>query len=259
MRYFKALILSTIIIAGFTLINQVQAETAEEIMVKYQPTVNSVIITAEQASSGYNFKTDDSLFVLGFLPNTFKDTAEIRILKFNQTTDLKIFDDKQIASNVYQFDLINREAYNPNKPVIFQITTLTAGTKNRAVYVFNETDSTWNKIKTANLDNQIFSGKFKQASARIVVLEDKEDGYGIASWYKYKNCDCAASHDYPKGTKLKVTNTVNGKSLVVRVNDYGPEEWTKRIIDLDKTAFAKIAKLGAGLARVKVEPYLGNQ
>lgn len=79
---------------------------------------------------------------------------------------------------------------------------------------------------------------------------------GQASWYAYKGGNYAASPDYPKGSKLKVTNTQNGKSVVVTVNDYGPDRRVhpERAIDLDKVAFSKIASLSAGVINVKVEP-----
>lgn len=79
---------------------------------------------------------------------------------------------------------------------------------------------------------------------------------GSASWYKYKNCRCAASPDFPKGTHVKVTSQLTGKSIVVRINDWGPErdKFPDRVIDLDKLAFKEFAPTGAGLIRVAVKP-----
>lgn len=100
------------------------------------------------------------------------------------------------------------------------------------------------------------------SSVKIVqiprIVEDP--GYmteGTASWYAYKGCDCAASPDFPKGSYVKVTRLNDpSKSVIVRINDYGPERdiFPDRVIDLDKVAFQKIAPLGAGLTNVKVEP-----
>jgi len=80
---------------------------------------------------------------------------------------------------------------------------------------------------------------------------------GDASWYAYKHCLCAASPDFSKGTYVRVTLADDAaKSVVVRINDWGPErdKFPKRAIDLDKVAFAKLASVGAGLIQVKVEP-----
>lgn len=79
---------------------------------------------------------------------------------------------------------------------------------------------------------------------------------GIATWYAYKKCDCAASTVYPKGTYLVVSlASDSSKSVTVRVNDYGPnrKKHPERIIDLDKTAFKKIAPLSMGMVAVNVQ------
>ena len=95
------------------------------------------------------------------------------------------------------------------------------------------------------------------STSTVLVIKNNQKDVGLATWYAYKKCDCAASRDYPKGTKLKVTNLFPGsnygKSVIVRVNDYGPMEYTGNLIDLDKVAFSKIANLGSGVVPVSVE------
>ncbi len=53
------------------------------------------------------------------------------------------------------------------------------------------------------------------------------------------------------GTKVKVTNLSNNKSVTVRINDRGPFV-AGRIIDLSKSAAKKIDMVGAGVAKVKI-------
>jgi rare lipoprotein A len=57
----------------------------------------------------------------------------------------------------------------------------------------------------------------------------------------------------PFGTKLKVTNEANGKSLIVEVTDRGP--FSKgRELDLTKRAFMDIASnKNSGVIIVKIE------
>ena len=62
-----------------------------------------------------------------------------------------------------------------------------------------------------------------------------------------------ASYAYPMGTKLKVTNLKNGKSVIVRKNDLGPNKRLNRLIDLSKGAFQEIADLKDGLIQINVE------
>lgn len=93
---------------------------------------------------------------------------------------------------------------------------------------------------------------------------------GIASWYgggeklnKYTangevfspQALTCASWDYKFNTKLKVTNIKTGKSVVVRVNDRGPNRRLNRKVDLSRAAFQKIAPLKTGLVRVRIERY----
>lgn len=62
----------------------------------------------------------------------------------------------------------------------------------------------------------------------------------------------AAHKTLPFGTKIKVTNVNNGKSVIVTINDRGP--YIKgRVLDLSKSAFAKIAAIKKGLCKVKIE------
>ena len=89
---------------------------------------------------------------------------------------------------------------------------------------------------------------------------------GLASWYGFEEGPTTAngekwnpmgytcaSNIHPFGTRLKVTNMDNGKSVVVRVNDRGGYDRKGRIIDLSQASFSKIADLNQGLAKVKVE------
>jgi uncharacterized protein YabE (DUF348 family) len=75
---------------------------------------------------------------------------------------------------------------------------------------------------------------------------------GAGSWYSYTGKLAAANPWLPMGSYARVTNTANGKSVIVVINDRGPFG-NGRIIDLDKVAFEQIADLGAGVANVKVE------
>lgn len=65
------------------------------------------------------------------------------------------------------------------------------------------------------------------------------------------NAMTAAHKTLKCGTKVKVTNKRNGKSVVVTINDRGP--FIKgRIIDLSKAAAAKIGMLKSGVVPVKI-------
>ena len=65
-----------------------------------------------------------------------------------------------------------------------------------------------------------------------------------------KNAMTAAHRSLPFGTKVKVTNLRNGRTVLVRVNDRGPHV-RGRIIDLSHAAAKKIGL--KGVVRVKLE------
>ena len=88
---------------------------------------------------------------------------------------------------------------------------------------------------------------------------------GLASWYGQRhhgqatasgevfdmNKMTAAHRTLPFGTRVKVTNVENGRSVVVRVNDRGP--WVKdRVIDVSRAAGRALGLTGEGVARVEV-------
>jgi rare lipoprotein A len=67
----------------------------------------------------------------------------------------------------------------------------------------------------------------------------------------------AAHRTLPLGTKIRVVNVDNGKSVVVRINDRGP--YAKgRILDLSKRAARKLGMLSTGTAHVKLYLVKGN-
>ncbi len=66
------------------------------------------------------------------------------------------------------------------------------------------------------------------------------------------NALTAAHRSLPFGTKVRVTNMNNGRSVVVRINDRGP--FTRgKIIDLSAGAARAINMINSGVAPVKVE------
>lgn len=61
----------------------------------------------------------------------------------------------------------------------------------------------------------------------------------------------AAHRTLPFGTRVRVTNLANGKSVVVRINDRGPFR-EGRIIDVSRRAARELDSIRAGVVRVRV-------
>jgi rare lipoprotein A len=82
---------------------------------------------------------------------------------------------------------------------------------------------------------------------------DRFHGRTTASGARFdKNALTAAHKTLDFGTRVTVTNKVNGRSVDVVITDRGP--YTRgRTIDLSKAAAREIGMLGAGVARVRME------
>lgn len=82
---------------------------------------------------------------------------------------------------------------------------------------------------------------------------DKFEGRPTASGQKYRHNKLTAAHKtLPFGTKVKVTNTANNKTVEVIVNDRGP--WVEgRVIDVSRAAAEALGFVNQGLADVQLE------
>lgn len=82
---------------------------------------------------------------------------------------------------------------------------------------------------------------------------DSLNGQQTASGELYdKNALSAAHRSLPFGTKVKVTYLESGLSVVVVINDRGPNA-NDRIIDLSGAAAKRIGLIDAGHGRVRLE------
>jgi rare lipoprotein A len=86
---------------------------------------------------------------------------------------------------------------------------------------------------------------------------------GVASFYtedtetasgeKFNPHAMTAAHpSLPFGTRLRVTNLRNGRSVVVRINDRGPFV-SGRVVDVSYSAAESLGMVQSGLAKVKLD------
>lgn len=118
-------------------------------------------------------------------------------------------------------------------------------------------------VRRIAITTAIFAGS---ALPAVAGTSSRVSGEGIASFYGRSehggptasgerfdmNALTAAHRTAPLGSHLKVTNTRNGRSVVVRVNDRGPFV-RGRIIDLSRAAADRLGFVASGLTRVQVE------
>ena len=118
---------------------------------------------------------------------------------------------------------------------------------------------TLKKVKVVLVENDsvlVYKGKFKpfKTKAHASYYAERFHGKRTASGKIYDMNKLSAAHKkLPFGTKVKVTNEKNGKSVIVEITDRGP--FVKgREIDLSKKAFTTICGgTGSGSAIVTLE------
>lgn len=210
---------------------------------------------------GYTLESSDGLMRLGIRPDTLNVSTKVDL----KTLDPMIMQDtltQEPLGNIYLFDILNKESYDGTDFFFLEIkypgeeqdSELLHG--RRRIYFFNGVSGVWEELpSTDSPETNSVRALIHLPYARLAIFEEEIPEVGEASWYGYKDCDCAASPDYPKGTSLLVTRLDDPtRSVTVVVNDYGPDRsiHPDRIIDLDKVAFAKLVSLGAGLIDVRV-------
>jgi len=83
---------------------------------------------------------------------------------------------------------------------------------------------------------------------------DEQQGGPTASGERFDKRKLTAAHrSLPLGTRVRVTNTKNGRSVEVRINDRGPYGHGGRIIDLSEAAARRLDMIDAGVVPVIVE------
>mgnify|MGYP001580277081 CR=1 FL=1 len=97
---------------------------------------------------------------------------------------------------------------------------------------------------------------------------EKETVISKASWYDYtlpsgwssKNHLICATREFPRYSYIKVTNLDNGKWVICKKTDHGPNATIHpdRIVDLSSYAFSKVSHLTLGLFTAKIELCLND-
>ncbi|WP_242908319.1 septal ring lytic transglycosylase RlpA family protein [Actinomadura terrae] len=79
------------------------------------------------------------------------------------------------------------------------------------------------------------------------------EGQMTASGEHFNPNELTAAHKtLPMGSKVRVTNTNNGRSVIVRINDRGPYAGG-RCLDLSKAAMQQVGGTGAGVIPVRYQ------
>jgi rare lipoprotein A len=136
-------------------------------------------------------------------------------------------------------------------------------------FVANKSELLTTEQRATPEDHRVASVvRIKHVAAHKDATEPQMDkgpgsSFGVASFYsegvktasgeKFDPSELtAASPNLPFGTRLRVTNVSNGRSVVVRVNDRGPFV-PGRVVDVSYSAAETLGMVGRGTAKVKLD------
>jgi rare lipoprotein A len=136
-------------------------------------------------------------------------------------------------------------------------------------FVANRSELLTTEQRAASEDHRVASVvRLRHVAARKDAAEPQMakgpgSAFGVASFYsegaktasgeKFDPSELtAASPNLPFGTRLRVTNVSNGRSVVVRVNDRGPFV-PGRVVDVSYSAAETLGMVGRGTAKVKLD------
>jgi rare lipoprotein A len=125
-------------------------------------------------------------------------------------------------------------------------------------------------VKTRKQSARAFVGLAAMAFTAGIAIEQPlaASECGKATWYDLRGRTAsgepgspdqlaAAHRTLPFGTRVKVEDLDNGRSVVVRINDRGPTD-RGRVIDLSRAAATQLGFISAGLAQVRLTTLGGD-
>lgn len=168
---------------------------------------------------------------------------------------------RQVLGTIYRLE-ISGAAINPSqaRPIAVAIPF---GSSNwiRQVWVYNLDTQIWTPLQTSLNSTHTLGQSWTNIERGLyAILEDRHQLEGTASYYCINNCSTsagqfiAATNAYPIGTKVRVRNLQNGRTINVEI----VSTWagtSKHVIDLHLSAFAALGgTTSQGIIRVNVSP-----
>jgi len=249
------LLLSLFILSGFILVPLANSGTAQDNDITFINPQYHIYLDKQTINKGYTVSAFNNSIKLSLVPGVLNNSTKIEVVEINEEMDMPWQFER--ISKIYQFEFLNKEAYDSHKPFYIQLSYNQPSNYYKQVFFYDKNYFTWRPLPTKDFPNELFIRSLIHLPfARIAVFSFPDIlTVGRASWYKYKGGNYAASPDFPKGSRLRVYNEDN-KFVDVTINDYGPDRnlHPDRAIDLDKVAFARLAPLWQGMANIRIEP-----
>jgi rare lipoprotein A (peptidoglycan hydrolase) len=205
----------------------------------------SLLLDQKTVQRGYTISYKD--LTLAVWPNIFKKEVKVEIYELSSV----ILTNYQSLTTPYRIKIKTEEQI---KDIPLTLILHLPRSTSQAVLVSQIEGNDWQEDSFYEVlgEGTHLRSYFKSLDFKVMGVEKENSLKGTASWYSSSVKYGAAINDYPLGTRLRVTNLANGKSITVEVVSHGliaPD----RIIDLTSSAFAQLAPLSVGLIQVEIE------
>lgn len=231
-------------------------------------------LNLEAVRAGFTMETEDKVFAVGIQPETIELPLRAEIKKFSDNELPKKQGEYARVSDAYEFGIkpvLQEGEIAAGKPIYAKKFALKMKISKGDIYrkkiffLWDRNKNEWRALKGSkeDLKTREVTILVPFGFGQVAVFEHPTTIEGFGSWYNYqlaknrqKYADGIATHLYPQGTKLKVTNLANGKSAQVKVVSYWDKktnEKRRRAADIVKYSFSKIASMSEGVVPVRIE------
>lgn len=207
---------------------------------------------------GYTVQKPDGKMRVGIFPTVLPSEAMVT-LKTAENQNLPTPDGLTRVSPILEYDILTDPIVIFQKDVILELKFDSTNFYTKRLYFWDSINVKWRPIPSySNYTEHWTRGFVHLPYSRVAIFEETTSIEGGASWYRSSSYSYgAASNDYPIGSKVWVLNLENGRSTTVTIKSTGP--WAHgRVIDLTTDAFADLAPLWTGTAKVHIEPVGGQ-
>ncbi len=232
---------------------------ARDTVLKDGDTIHLVRVNSEEKTEkiAIDFETetrkDDSIYEGETRVITKGEKGEKTIVKKVATTDGKVTGEEIVKEEVTKEPVKQVEAKGTKKREKAEPTERDNGSTksdNKKSSKDSKKDKSERRSESAPKGGKAVSG-VRSCGASYYGNGDGFDGGPTASGERFNTHAYTAAHkSLPFGTRVRVTNKANGRSVVVRINDRGPYVGG-RCLDLSYAAMKSIGGVSSGVARVE--------
>ncbi|MEK7512066.1 MAG: hypothetical protein AAB575_03580 [Patescibacteria group bacterium] len=131
--------------------------------------ITDINIDTAALSSGYTVESQNGKFKLGIFPEVLSEESRVVLKQFDRN-EYTFPGDWTAVSDVYEFDIYNKDAFKNKKPLIIRISADAESTHLKKVFFWNGVSSEWLELPSTVIDAQTMNSVLHLPYAKVVLL-----------------------------------------------------------------------------------------